>query len=369
MTGPAIWRLGEAAPQGPHLAVVPGAQAALLPLDLPDGLRGLARERVAARQLVELLGLPADRFEMRVFAPRGGAWSSALVVDADEAARWRGALKPGCLGLVPDWLALPAADGLWVVETVEDGVAVRLGPGDGFGAEPELALVQLQGEEPPRAVLRLGAAEDEIDGFLAGLDVPVLRDADDLRGAGFAPLRWAEALGGIDLAEPPGAGHDRLAARIGLWRLPVVAAALGVAIWLGAVFVETQGYQKDATRDVGLTQAMVREHFVPQGPLLDIRAQVAAAMARTGPAEFADPALPALTQLQIAAPVLMGETLQSAAWRADTGLVVTVAAGDFAALDRLDAELAEAGFAVDRLDSRAQQTGGVVARLRLEMTP
>jgi hypothetical protein len=92
-------------------------------------------------------------------------------------------------------------------------------------------------------------------------------------------------------------------------------------------------------------------------------------MARTGPAEFADPALPALTQLQIAAPVLMGETLQSAAWRADTGLVVTVAAGDFAALDRLDAELAEAGFAVDRLDSRAQQTGGVVARLRLEMTP
>ena len=67
---PVFWRLGSGVPpSGAHVAVVPGAQAPLLALELPDGLRGIARERVAQRQLVEQLSSRAEAFEMLPLLP------------------------------------------------------------------------------------------------------------------------------------------------------------------------------------------------------------------------------------------------------------------------------------------------------------
>ena len=84
---PVFWRLGSGVPpSGAHVAVVPGAQAPLLALELPDGLRGIARERVAQRQLVEQLSSRAEAFEMLPFLPKGAKrWTRVLVADAEQA--------------------------------------------------------------------------------------------------------------------------------------------------------------------------------------------------------------------------------------------------------------------------------------------
>ncbi len=369
---PAFWRLGDSAPPGgAHAALVPGALAPMLPLELPDRLRGMARERVAGRQLVEQLAMPAAGFEMRPYTAKGKKqWSRALITDPEQEAAWRKALRPGCVSVLPDYLALPAAEGLWTIELSGGMVRARLAPGDGFTAEPELALEMLAVAAPPGAVLRLGDASEQLDGFLAGLEVKLLSDPAALRKAGFSVLRWADATGGINLKDPPSALYDRLRGKLLRWRVAVVCSVLALALWMGLVALETRRLQADAVRDGDRAEALVRTHFVPAGPILDVRAQVTAALeAASGPAEPLAEALPALTRLQIAAPLLTADTLRLpvASYRADTGLVATVEAQDFAALDRLVEDLQAADFIVEQLDSRAQQEGGVVARLRLEL--
>lgn len=372
LTGlPMVWRMGAASPNGPHVASVPGALAPLLPLDLPEKLRGVARERVAERQLVEQLSMPPGGFEMRPFSPKGvKLWTKVLVVEAGLAGAWRKGLRPGCIALAPDYLLLPTAPGLWSIEVAGDSVIARLGPEDGFAAEPELALALLAQATAPKAILRLGAAHSDLDALLAGLQVPILTDPAALKKAGFTPMRWTEALGGLDLKDPPSALYDRLRSKVNRWRVAVICAVLAVAIWAGTLTLDTQHLRAEARQDSEIMLALVREHFVPNGPVLDVRAQVSAAMQNAAVPDAPEvEALPAIIQFQIAAPVLTDDRLRllTAAYRADTGLVTSVEAVDFAALDQVTEDLRGAGFVVDQLDSRAQQAGGVVARLRLEL--
>jgi len=369
---PAFWRLGEgASPSGAHVALVPGALVPMLPLALPDKLRGIARQRVAERQLVEQLSTPAGGFEMQPYTPKGAKqFNRVLVADAAQAGGWRKGLRPGCQALLPDYLALPAAADVWVIEVAGDVVRARLGAEDGFSAEVDLALALLADVAPPKAVLRLGGEDEVLDGWLDGLGVPVLDDASALKKQGFSPLKWAESIAGVDLKDPPSAVYDRLRAKIMRWRVAVVCGALALVVWLGMVVQQTQEFQADAARDQAVMTGLVREHFVPTGPILDVRAQVASVLARVAtPVDVAGDALPPLTQFQLAAPVLTADSLRlmAAAYRGDTGLVTTVEAADFASLDRLIADLQAAEFMVEQLESRAQQSGGVVARLRLEL--
>jgi general secretion pathway protein L len=345
--------------------------APLLPLDLPEKLRGVARDRVAERQLVEHLSTPVSGFEMRPFLPKGvKLWTRVLVVEAGLAEVWRKGLRPGCIALVPDYLLLPTAPGLWTVDVQDETIIARLGVEDGFAAEPDLALALLAQAAPPKAILRMGRAHSDLDALLAGLSVPVLTDPAALKKAGFAPMRWSDALGGLDLKDPPSATYDRLRAKVKRWRVAVICAALAGVIWAGTLALETHRLRAERTQDTEIMLALVREHFVPSGPVLDVRAQVSAAVQSAAVPEAPEvKALPPITQFQIAAPVLTDDTLRllTAAYRADTGLVTTVEAVDFAALDQVTEDLREAGFVVDQLDSRAQQAGGVVARLRLEL--
>ena len=368
---PTIWRIGSALPNGPHVASVPGALAPLLPLDLPEKLRGAARERVAERQLVEQLSMPPGGFEMRPFLPKGAKlWTKVLVVDAGLAGAWRKGLRPGCLALGPDFLLLPTAPGLWTIEVQGETVIARLGPEDGFAAEPDLALALLGQASPPKGVLRMGGAQADLDALLAGLSVPVLTDPAALKKAGFTPMRWTDALGGLDLKDPPSALYDRLRTKVKRWRVAVICAVLALSIWAGTLALEMQKSKAGATQDSEIMLALVRDHFVPNGPVLDVRAQVNAALQAAAVPDAPEvKALPPITHFQIAAPVLSDDSLRllTAAYRADTGLVISVEAVDFAALDQVTEDLRAAGFVVDQLDSRAQQSGGVVARLRLEL--
>ena len=111
---PVFWRLGSGVPpSGAHVAVVPGAQAPLLALELPDGLRGIARERVAQRQLVEQLSSRAEAFEMLPFLPKGAKrWTRVLVADAEQAGQWRKTLGHNYKKLIPNYLTLPTTPNL-----------------------------------------------------------------------------------------------------------------------------------------------------------------------------------------------------------------------------------------------------------------
>ncbi len=374
--GPLLWRLGAGdPPSGPHVAVVPGAQVPLLPVDLPDGLRGLARERVAARHLAEALALPPSALELHPFAPDGkkAHFSGMVVADTSVAAAWRADLHPGCIAVLPDYLSLPCIAGVWTVEIgPEDTVAVRLTEADGFTAEPELAIRLMAGTAKPRAVLRLGPAEHVVDDYLAALGVPVLDTVEAAaREVSAKPLRWTAAAGGVDLRTAPSALYDRLGAGLARWRWPVLLGVLALAAWLATLVLETRDLQARADRAAAQTRDLVRQHFVPEGPILNVRAQVQAAHDAAAVPEIGARDLPPLVQLQRAAPVLMRDdlALEAAEYRADTGLVTAVTAKDFAALDTLVADLRGAGFLVEQLDSRSQTSGGVAARLRLLTGP
>jgi general secretion pathway protein L len=371
---PVYWALDDPKrPDGPHIALVPGMDVPLLPLDLPDKLRGIARERVGKRMLVDQLAVPPDDLEMRPFAGSGtpGQWRRALVADARQLKKWRDRLSVDCLAMLPDYMALPCAPQVWTVEVADDEVRARLGPDDGFSAEPGMAAVLLSeaaGHGAPKAVLRLGAEHEAIDAVLAATKAPAFKTVETLIRAGFdKPMRWTVATRGLNLKDPPSAAFDRLRDRIAAWRMPVIFAILALAAYLGSVVFETRQLQESRLRDQTIARDLVREHFVATGPILDIRAQVTsalqAAMAPEGTEQASDP----LMLFQTVAPYLTDEgvSLRSVAFRPDTGLVAAVEGTDFAALDRLVEGLRDNGVVVELTDSSARQAGGVAARLRV----
>ncbi len=363
---PALWHLEDPGPpDGAYVALAPGADLPLLPLDLPDKLTGLARERVAQRVITDKLALPKAGLELRPWRRAGKAWDRILVADAEDLAGWRGRLTDGCTGLLPDYLGLPCIPGVWTV-AVDASVRARLGEGDGFTAEPSLAAALLAEAPAPKAVLRLGEPSEPVDAALADKAVPLFHSFDDLAAAGHGtPLPWAQSVRGLDLKAPPTAGFDRIRSGLRQWTAPVLVAAMALGVWIGSVLVETRDLQARAEAARAASEAMVRAHFVPNGPILDMRAQVSAALAQAAPPPT--PKADALVLFQMAAPFLAGDAvvLQAISYRADSGLVAVVELTDFAALDRLVADLRAGGFAVEELDSAARQAGGVAASLRL----
>ncbi len=351
-----------------------GAEVPLLPLNLPDKLRGIARERVGQRMLVDRLAVPLDDLEVRPFAAKGraGQWTHAVVADAKRLAGWRDALPAGCIALLPDYMALPCAPEVWTVQVRSDAVLARLGLDDGFSAEPELAevlLAEAADAGVPKAVLVLGEPSATLQAVLDRLDVPVFNDLEALVKAGHPkPLRWADAARGIDLKDPPSATFDRLRDQVRAWRLPVVFAVLALAAFLGSVALETRRLQDQSAGDQATARDLVRQYFVPTGPILDMRAQVTAAVAAAAQPEAADAAdADPLILFQSAAPLLDRDSvsLQAVGYRADTGLVISANVSDFSELDTLVADLRDGGFLVELLDSSARQSGGVAARMRL----
>ncbi|WP_425052956.1 type II secretion system protein GspL [Psychromarinibacter sp. S121] len=364
---PVLWRLDDGeAPRGPHIALVPGTDAPLLPVDLPATLKGIARERVGRRMLAEALGLPAETVEIRPCLRASAQWDRAIVADAGQLADWRTRLMPGCTGMLPDYAALPCYSGVWTVEVSNGIVRARLGETDGFTAEPELAALLLAEAERPEAILRLGEADGAVDSALAERGVPVHADTASLENTDAGkPLNWAHATAGLDLMTPPHAGFDRISARLRSWAAPAIAAGLALAVWLGGVAWQTHDLDARARNAQGDTLAMVRAHFVPAGPILDVRAQVDRALADAAAPDAQEP--DALVLFQTAAPWLTGEgiELQSITWQTETGLIASVVLADFAALERVVADLQSAGFDVEQQDTGVRPGGGVSARLHL----
>lgn len=355
---------GGPTPAAGQVALVPGELIPVLPLELPAGLRGSTREQVARRQLMDSAALHPDQTEIRPLLLGGShdSWSHALVADRAQIGAWLQAAGPACRAVLPDYLALPTTEGMWSVRATPDRVLARLGPQDGFAAEPDLALILLtqalnSETPPPQAVFCEGADLAQIDALFATHDVARIAAPEDAVALG---LRPPQVLGhgelGIDLRRDPFATRARLRRRILPWRLPVLLALLAAGLWAAAQITATAAINDEIRATQARTLEVVRAHFVPAGPVLDIRTQVSRALSaaraqlQDGHTELRPLALFGQTVEIITAP---GVEAQQALYGATEGLQLVLTVPDFAAGDALVAQLRGLGLAVDVLRSEA----------------
>ncbi len=384
---PPFWRLGSGAmpPSGPFIALVPGAEAPLLRVSLPDTLKGSAREGVALRQLRDRLGTGAEGLVLRParFGRRDDGWSAVLAAGQDAVAHWQAQVKAArgrCKAVLPDYLALPAAPGIWTVQTLPgpDGLPMaqaRLGPQDGFSAEaPLAALMLVQAVERaraqgvlPAAVLRLGPSEAGVDGALEGL--PLFPSVDDLPPGLPRPRSLAHDEAALDLGHDPRAVTEAAQARLLNLRWPLALAVIGLAAWAVATELQTRHMLARADALQAATIDAVRRDFLPSGPLLDIPVQVTRELERRRGAGSDTPGRSgALDLLHTSAERLAASpgALVSLVLQPAGALVLELSLADFATLEQLLDDLRADGLSVSVIRSGTEPEGQVSATVAID---
>lgn len=379
----AFLRLGEGGGDvADQVVLVPGAEVLMLPLDLPQGVRGAAREQVAWRQLRDEIGLGPEVVEMHPYRGTGkpDGWTRALVADVELMAGWR-SRTTGAKAVLPDYLALPAAPGLWVLAISSGGVQARLGVEHGFSCDAGVAPLMLRRalaeagdavpDTLPRAVLvQSGEAPGWLVALLKEHDIPLLRDAADLEQHKLDPLAvLAHGELSADLRADPRAARDRLRRRILPWRWTVLSALLALASWAAVQLFEIERMERETAALRAELDTIVRQYFVPSGPILDVRAQVSRALAaRQAEAAAASGRESPLVLFGQVVDVLDGSGAETdlAVYTPVDGLALDLRLADFAAVDRLVDAFETAGIGVELRDARVSgETREVRADLRL----
>ena len=363
------------------VALVPGEDAPLLALQLPPGLQGNAREQVAWRQLQDQLGLTQGMVEMRPYcgAKTAISWTKVLVAATDHMQRWRHRLQPGCRALLPDYLALPAAEDLWVLTLREGTVQARLGLEDGFSAEADLADLMLtqrladETQAKPKAVLLLQGEVPRLAALLGQHDIELLRDTADLAALEIpVPVVLGHGELSADLRIDAGATRRQLRRQLLPWVAAGLAGALMLGIWATGEGLKIAQIQRDHTALQANVDTLVREYFVPTGPLLDVRLQVSRALAaRQSELAVGDAGRvsPLLLLGQVADVIsATGAAPEQVIYSQAEGLVVALRLADFAVLGQLVTALEQAGIAVEQRSARVVEgtSGGVRAELHLQ---
>lgn len=318
-------------PDAPTVLVVPGTAVRALWLELPA--RHPAQARAAARMLLEA-HVAGDASALHVALGDAGGDPPRLLA-AVEAAQLREWLaRAAQLGLapaavVPDHLALPAAEGD-VPRVFEcDGDWIVRGPRLAFRAEAELAALVLGDTAGTPVSDRLA-----LESLLA---VGALRPPVDLLQGEFAPRRTAERG----------------------WRR---AALLAGALLLSPLLLWTV----ETLRHAAATRAL------EAGTLARARAALpaagdadtaTAARARLAQARAGESFAPIAAALFGALRPLDGAGLDSLAYAPDGTLRATLAHRDLAQLDALRAALAAGGLALETAGTRRADDG----RLRSEL--
>jgi general secretion pathway protein L len=378
---PGLWHLGQGVPPaGRFVALVPGEGAPLLPVSLPPALGGAARLAVARRQVHDRLGPAAAQLDLRP-APLGSpaqGWGAVLAADPADLARWRAALGPAqsrALALIPDYLTLPQAPGLWVLAVAPDGrILARLGPADGFAAEAALAAMMLsrhraRGPDPRAVLVQDGPLPDVVAQALSGL--PMADDPARLPQGLPRPERLALGETALDLRSDPGTRAAVLAARLRALVLPGALVAVGVA-GLAVTLAREAGALRARAADMqAQTLDAVRRDFLPQGPIVDIPLQVDRALEQRRAAAQGSAPASALDVLHRAALGLAdsGVIPQSLSVSRSGEGAADLLLPDFAALDRAVSALGAQGLVVGVARSATLADGQVGAGLTLTLSP
>ena len=371
-------------PEEPFIGLVPGEEVLVLEVELPPRLRGAARLRVARRQVADLLDSGSDPRDLEIHPFPGdgasGTWDTVLVADRarlDELRRRMAKAGAPCRAILPDYLALPAAPGIWTVDADDHRCRVRTGLRSGFTLEPDLAgraltaalAAAAEADEQPRAVLRLGSAQSDIDAALGRFDhIPVVSDTDaELPGGGWARQLCHGELS-ADMAEDAQLAAERLKREVMRWVPALSLALIALVAWVIAIEIDIRALEDRAAAERRLAEESLRDRMLRGGPIVDMRSQVAQrleAARRDAGDEGTGP--PPLDVLRRAAPLIIeaGGDVRRATLRPGDGLRVVVRVGDFAGLDTLNASLSGAGIGVEVSGSRALDPTGVEATLRL----
>ncbi|WP_294228454.1 type II secretion system protein GspL [uncultured Shimia sp.] len=371
-------RAGDGTLTARHIVLAPGHAVPLFHLDLPKSLRGQAREQVARRQLTDRMGLN-DTVEMRpcVLGAKGEDWSRVFVAEHTQMAEWR---SYDCRAVLPDYLSLPISEGLWTLSQAKvDGSAIvmmRFGPNDGVSTSVEMAeavLTQSLNTGPkPKAVLWQGDSLPNIDTLMSAHQVPVVTDPDLLKELGLdQPSVLTHGELACDLRTDPMAARTRLAQRVLPWRWTILAAALAVTLWTTSQLVAIGRIEEQTAKISFQTQEIVKEHFVPTGPILDVRSQVSRVLLDLRQSHSGGSAM--LDVLDLTAEV--GAVLDAADavpemvnYSKDSGLLIVVRMPDFGSAERLTAALQTDHMSAELEESRVSD-GQVGVRTEIRILP
>ncbi len=339
-------------------------------IDIPPTIRGAERLKAAEIQLSErVAAAPANLMFLPLPASRSDrAWAHVIVVDRSTLDGLRDNCPLGCLALLPDFLALPFADGCAVLEAGGSDALIRLRIGADFGCTTEAPILA--------EVLQTLAEADAIDTLWIGPGVPP-EFAQRIRSLGLAPVSSS------DLSEPDDAlvrAQDmgvRFASSVddlGPWlrrhRIPISAlyatlalASAGLLVRAGDVSAEAEAQRAQAT-------AIARATFLPNGPILDLRQQVDQALAAAKSAGAGHGRADFTSGLARMSKRLASETdaVSRIAWGTRDGYVIDLTTDSFADLQALETDLTAAGFEVMVAASRVLDEGRVGATLRLALS-
>lgn len=359
------------------MALVPGEAVPVLRLDLPEKLRGAAREEVARRQAADLLGDVTGTLDVRPLTLEGKAksWSHVIVADRAALRDWHAQAGRRVRALLPDTLALPVAEGLWVFEAEAGRVRARLGPEDAMaGPEPvvagQLRSLLRQADPAPLAALCTGDHMPLISAILAEAKVPVANSPGELPSGMPALTAFSRGELALDLRRDPQAARTRIQRGVRAWRWPVMIAAIAAGLWAAAQIAAIRAAEQETRSVQGATLDLVRAEFVPTGPILDVRVQVARQLA-----DMRAAAMPQAEQMQsfdvfaLAARTLdrAGLDVQSVSDHASGGIGVVVQTDDFAGLDALVEDLSTQPLLVEVRDARlVEATNRVSAEIVLQ---
>lgn len=363
---------------GAHqIMLVPGSDVPALTLDLPKGLRGQNREQVARRQLRDQVGVGEEATEMRPFQTRtnGENWSRVLVADRTLVEAWRDRAGVQCRAVLPDYLALPTVPALWSIATTPHGVAVRLGPEDGFGAPVDTALAlldrALQNADPaPKALLRIGAAQRQLEALFEARSIPIITDVTQADALGLStPQVLGHGEAQMDLRLDPQMARAVFAQRVLPWRWPLVLGVIAAGLWAASQLVVIDRIKTETIQIAANTTMLVQKHFVKTGPVLDARIQVSQALARLR-TELADPVTRTdpMHLFNRAAKIVasQGAKTRAAVYTGDETIALVLQVTDFAAAERLAAALSEADLEVTVIDTRVNE-GASTVRTELQI--
>ena len=354
-----VVRPGEIPPaRGGYVIVVPGQSAPIQKFDLPVGVKGSARRAIARRQLADRVGPAANAVEL---IPIGGAsWDIAIVCDRALLHGWcdaEAAKSRRCQAVLPDMLALPAAENFLVLQSDNKNLVARAGLYDGFSAPLNLAPVMLRKLIDENDLINLNhvdALPDDIRAVVAESGLPFA----PLPGTGVQPL--------VDLRD---ALHARTAPGQLLWGGAAALALLAFGLWAGSVLIEIRMLNRDVAATRAATTELLREGLIPSGPILDVRQQVnqvIKAQTATGQGENAS----TVALLSRATVALFGTGVDVGAITLDNaknGLTIDIVAADFAAVESLLQTFRNAGLGAQAGDLRNRTDGGVTARLMVGM--
>lgn len=372
-----MWTVGDGAPPaGAFVALVSGADAPLIAVGLPASLKGIAREDVARRQALDRLGGTAATLDIRPASGGGGdAWSRVVVAERAQVLRWRTALGPAanrCRALIPDYAALATAPGLWSFEHADGTVRARLGPEDGFTAEPKLAerlIVQAlhhasANNALPRAILWIGPRIAALDARLDGFNL--VTRAEDLPDL-VRPQVMAHGEASLDFARDPRADAEAIETRLRRMIWPAALLVLGALGWAGATAVSISQDQDAALALEGQITTAARRDLLGNAPILDLRVQVMRAIeARRGGAQVGEGGVTGLALLRDVSQSMVAtdaQVLSVALGQAFDGVVLDIVVADFRALDTVLAAITSGGLSASVTRSGINPGGGVAATL------